>query len=104
MPSFIVSRQTQLASKVLAVHGSTRQTVPSALSPSSSPSLQARVPRLEGDVAAGDVPAVLRPCHRAHLRRRPQHPLRLGQEAVGHSAQQLLLGLLLDTDYRRTYQ
>lgn len=62
------------------------------------------MPRVDGDAAAGDVPAVLRPRHRAHLRRRPERSLRLGQEAVGRRAQQFLLGLLLDADHRRTYQ
>lgn len=76
----------------------------SAISPPSFCPVQARVPRVDGDAAAGDVPAVLRPRHRAHLRRRPERALRLGQEAVRSCAQQLLLGLLLDAGHRRTHQ
>lgn len=106
---FILSRQARLAKQTRPLNprcarSHRAQRPPSALSPPSSPSLQARVPCVDGDAAAGDVPAVLCPCHRAHLRRRPQLLLRLGQEAVRRRAQQLLLGLLLDTDYWRTHQ
>lgn len=59
---------------------------------------------MDADAAAGDVPAVLCPCLCAHLRRGPQLLLPLGQEAVWCRAQQLLLGLLLDTDRWRTHQ
>lgn len=76
----------------------------SAIPPPSFCPVQARVPRVDGGAAAGDVPAVLRPRHRAHLRRRPERALRLGQEAVRSCAQQLLLGLLLDAGHRRTHQ
>lgn len=76
----------------------------SAMPPPSFCPVQTRVPRVDGGAAAGDVPAVLRPRHRAHLRRRPERALRLGQEAVRSCAQQLLLGLLLDAGHRRTHQ
>lgn len=59
---------------------------------------QARVPGMDGDAAAGHVPAVLCPCQHAHLHRLHEPGLRLEQERSRHCAQQLLLGLLPDSD------
>lgn len=53
---------------------------------------------MDGDAAAGHVPAVLRPRQHAHLHRLHEPGLRLEQERSRHCAQQLLLGLLPDSD------
>lgn len=62
---------------------------------------QARVPGMDGDAAAGHVPAVLRPRLHARLHCLHEPGLRLEQEGSWHCAQQLLLGLLPDSDRGR---
>lgn len=62
---------------------------------------QARVPGMDGDAAAGHVPAVLCPRLHARLHRLHEPGLRLEQEGSWHCAQQLLLGLLPDSDRGR---
>lgn len=53
---------------------------------------------MDWDAAAGHVPAVLCPCQHAHLHHLHEPGLRLEQERSRHCAQQLLLGLLPDSD------
>ncbi|XP_059561053.1 voltage-gated purine nucleotide uniporter SLC17A9 isoform X2 [Myotis daubentonii] len=53
---------------------------------------------MDGDAAAGHMPAILRPRQHAHLHRLHEPGLRLEQERSRHCAQQLLLGLLPDSD------
>lgn len=66
------------------------------------PFLQARVPGVDGDAAAGHGSAVL--CARQHARLHCLHEpgLRLEQEGGRRRAQQLLLGLLPDSGCGRT--
>lgn len=57
---------------------------------------------MDGDAAAGHVPAVLRPRQRARVRRVHEPGLWLEQEGSWRRAQQLLLGLLPDSGGGRT--
>lgn len=59
--------------------------------------VQARVPGVDGDAAAGHLPAVLCSRHHARLYRCHEPGLRLEQEGGWYRAQQLLLGLLPDS-------